>query len=206
MVPAVHLLIPVKPTATGKSRLADPRRRELAVAFALDTLLAARQVPQVRITVVTDDPDVASATDRLGCGVAADPTPGDLNAAMLELADRVDRTGVLLADLPALRADELETALDAARGSAQAFVADRHGSGTTLYVADAADFAPAFGPGSAARHGRSATAIEGVLPGLRLDVDDTEDLTAAFALGLGPHTAAVLARARRGTTSAPGPR
>ena len=54
---------------------------------------------------------------------------------------------------------------------------------------------PAFGP-ALARAAPAAGAVElaGELPGLRRDVDDPADLDEAVALGVGPHTAAVLGR------------
>ena len=74
---------------------------------------------------------------------------------------------------------------------------DASGSGTTLYAArPGARFQPRFGPRSAEQH-RAAGAAELSLPGLaglRRDVDQPRDLSAASDLGVGPHTAAVAAR------------
>jgi 2-phospho-L-lactate guanylyltransferase len=98
----------------------------------------------------------------------------------------------LVGDLPALRPEELADALTAAAGHPRAFVPDAEGAGTTLLaVRPGVSLAPAFGAGSAARHGSGAVALDAG-PGLRRDVDTAADLQAAADVGLGPATAAVL--------------
>ena len=98
----------------------------------------------------------------------------------------------LCADLPALRPDELATAL-ASITSPTAYVADAAGTGTTLYAATYDKFAPRFGIDSAAAHAAGGAApVAGVLAGLRQDVDDLISLQAAVALGVGPPTRAAL--------------
>ncbi|MQS07119.1 hypothetical protein FNX48_008020 [Streptomyces sp. IF17] len=93
-------------------------------------------------------------------------------------------------DLPALRPEELERVLLAARAP-RCFVPDAEGTGTTMLTV-APDTAPdpRFGPDSRARH-RESGALELVLsdvPGARRDVDTGADLLAALELGVGPHT------------------
>jgi 2-phospho-L-lactate guanylyltransferase len=61
---------------------------------------------------------------------------------------------------------------------------------------------PQFGIGSAARHDTLGARLEAG-PGLRCDVDTAEDLDAAESLGLGPATAAVLARWTRNIARSP---
>jgi 2-phospho-L-lactate/phosphoenolpyruvate guanylyltransferase len=206
-VPPTVVVLPVKRPAFAKSRLAtlgDDVRRELAAAFARDALAAALGAAGVdEVVVVTDDPTLTEHARGAGCRVLSDP--GELNAALRAAADTLPpETFVvaLCADLPALTAPDLEAALAAMRGEA-AFVADRQGTGTTVYAAPRAEFAPAFGAGSAARH-RAAGAAEvpGELVTLRLDVDDEPSLAAAEQVGLGAHTRAALdaARSRDGRT------
>jgi 2-phospho-L-lactate guanylyltransferase len=75
------------------------------------------------------------------------------------------------------------------------FLSDAAGSGTTVYAAlSPADFAPAYGPESAARHrAAGAVSLDGAgLAAVRRDVDTPEDLAAAKALGVGPRTRQVL--------------
>lgn len=201
--PETLVLLPVKPPAVGKSRLTHVPpgvRRELARAFALDTLAAVLATPGVdRVLVLTGDRELAGTAAAWGVGVAPDPVPGDLNATLSAAASGVapgTLVVALCADLPALRPGDLAAALGgfrALRGS-PAFVADADGTGTTTYAATPVRFAPRFGRGSAAAHGADgAVGLTEPLESLRADVDDRAGLERARALGVGPHTAAVLA-------------
>lgn len=198
------VVIPVKVLARAKSRLAalaGPRRAQLALAFAYDTVSAVLAVPIVaRVVVVTDDPIARSELAALGAAVVADEA-GGLNADGLNGALRLGaaasdaRTGIagLAADLPALRPAELTRALRRV-GSGPAFVPDALDVGTTLYaVPPGSPFQPMFGGRSRERHARhGATELRlDDAPGLRRDVDTPEDLMAAVALGVGRRTAPV---------------
>jgi 2-phospho-L-lactate guanylyltransferase len=199
-----RLLVPVKPLAAAKSRLAPVAggmRSRLALAMALDTVehaLSARLV--AGIVVVTDDAEVARAVRPLGADVLSG-APRGLNAALQHAAARVldSSTGspvaALTADLPALSSAELDRALRESREWPRAFVADASGLGTTmLCVRSGGPLLPAFGAGSARRHAANgAHAVGAGLATLRRDVDEVTDLQAAVRLGLGAHTAAVLA-------------
>jgi 2-phospho-L-lactate guanylyltransferase len=58
-------------------------------------------------------------------------------------------------------------------------VPSRDGDGTNVLAwAEAGSFAPAFGPGSAARHLAAAGAVRVDEPGLAFDVDTVADLAA----------------------------
>jgi 2-phospho-L-lactate/phosphoenolpyruvate guanylyltransferase len=198
------MVIPVKVLALAKSRLtglAGPRRAELALAMAADTVAAAAACPAVdAVIVVTDDAAAAAELSGLGALVLPDE-PGDgLNPALAFGAAYSDqhwpgrgRAG-LAADLPALGPAELGRALARAAVVGQAFVADAAGTGTTMYTAGpGAAFRPRFGLGSRAAH-LAAGAVELALPGLdglRRDVDTVADLRDAARIGLGPRTAAL---------------
>jgi 2-phospho-L-lactate guanylyltransferase len=217
------VVIPVKVLAQAKSRLgvlAGPRRPELALAMAADTVSAVLCCPDVaRVFAVTSDAVVTGQLSSLGAIVVAEPgssrahdlessleaegIPDDrLNAALVHGAQAARQwpgSGIaaLSADLPALRPYELSRALRAATAlpaGRAAFVADAQGVGTTLYAApDWADFRPQFGGASRRRHA-AAGARELLLddiPGLRRDVDTPEDLRTAVGLGAGPRTMAV---------------
>jgi 2-phospho-L-lactate guanylyltransferase len=128
------VVIPVKVLAHAKSRLAvlaGPRRAEMALAFAGDTVSAVLAVPIVaRVVVVTADSVVRRELSALGAVVVQDTTTS-LNDA-LQLGATGLSTGVagLTADLPALRPGELARALGhIQRGPA--FVPDADGVGTT---------------------------------------------------------------------------
>lgn len=205
---AWSVIVPVKQTTRGKSRLTGftaEHRRELALAFALDTVAAALPVVGVRrVVVVTNDPDAAEF-ERLGASVIADAPDAGLNAAFLHGAHHVshlDPTSGLVAlagDLPALTPDTLETALRAAPPG-RWFVADSVGTGTTTLGASGTRLAPSFGPHSRAEH-RASGAAELDMSGLtrlRRDVDTEVDLQDAIRLGVGVHTGEALSRHRLG--------
>ncbi|MFF5161259.1 2-phospho-L-lactate guanylyltransferase [Streptomyces sp. NPDC000348] len=202
------LVVPLKPLDRAKSRLSDTAddvlRPGLALAFAQDTVAAALECPAVRdVVVVTDDTLASRELAALGAGTIPDEPRGGLNAALTHAAAVVGATrraacvAALNADLPALRPPELTRVLDAAAAFPRAFLADAAGLGTTLLAASRGrELRPFFGPGSRARH-RESGAVELGLDGVdsvRQDVDTGEDLRAALALGVGPHTAAVAAR------------
>ena len=205
------VVVPVKPPALGKSRLVgltDEQRRELAEAFALDTVAAARATTGVEaVLVVTDDFRLASALRGEGVEVMPDGVSEDLNETLVQAAAEVVRRWpgtvpvALCADLPGLLSDELaavlaEATAEVAAGRA-AFVRDRAGIGTTLYAAPADAFAPSFGLDSAAAHVRGgAVEIGSAAASVRADVDDLADLGAALVAGVGPHTTRASGRTR----------
>jgi len=201
------VLIPVKPTAIGKSRLDLPGadRVTLARAIALDTIAAAAACAAVaQVFVVTDDGAlVALAFDIPGLRFVSEDdgtsTARGIDAAIAVGAaaagDGMPRAA-LLGDLPALRPEDLQAALTAASGIDRGVAADAEGTGTTLVTArHGIALRTAFGADSFARH------LElGCLPldiaaasTLRRDVDTATQLEAAAALGVGPRTARVLA-------------
>ncbi|MDR7253550.1 2-phospho-L-lactate guanylyltransferase [Nocardioides sp. BE266] len=212
--PRCVVVVPVKPPAFGKSRLVgltDEQRRELAEAFALDTVQAALSTTGVEaVLVVTDDFRFAATVSELGCAVMPDGASEDLNATLVQgAAESVRRWPeavpvALCADLPALRPDELAVVLAEAAELVAAgqsvFVRDRAGVGTTLYAAPADRFEPEFGIDSAARHsGAGAIEVGAGATSVRTDVDDFADLGAALVTGVGPHTSR--ASERRATPS-----
>ena len=204
--PDWHLVVPVKGGASAKSRLHPPAgvdREELALALATDCLSACcAGMPPARVVVVTSDERVAQMAAGLGARVVADPAAG-LNAAAAAGRDFVlteepdGAVAVLLGDLPALRAEDLTTALGAAAAYPRAVVPDAAGGGTVLLTALAgADLVPAFGTGSSRRHqGAGHHLLDLDLPRLRTDVDDDAGLQAALSLGVGPATRRTLGAA-----------
>ena len=202
------LVIPLKPLALAKSRLADTAtdalRPGLALAFAEDTVAAALASAAVRdVAVVTDDTLAGHALAELGARIVPDTPRAGLNAALAHAAavvrgSRPDSPlAALNADLPALRPSELTRVLDAAAEFPRAVLPDAAAIGTTLLaVAPGRELLPAFGTDSRSRHRASGaqelrlTAVDSV----RQDVDTGDDLRAALALGVGPRTAAVAAR------------
>jgi 2-phospho-L-lactate guanylyltransferase len=204
------VLMPVKVLAQAKSRLAGlagPRRGELALALACDTVTAVLGCDEAaRVIVITDDQVAAAALAALGALVVPDEPRDGLNAALRHGAAHAaarwpgSGTAALSADLPALRPEQIGRALRAAAAWPTAFVADAAGDGTTLYTAvPGAAFRPAFGLASRARHGAGGAVELGLdgIPGLRRDVDTPSDLRGAVTLGLGPHSAPLAAELLR---------
>jgi len=154
------------------------------------------------VIVVTAEPAAAAAARDAGAHVVHDPDEsGQSAAAARGIAAAVERGAerVLLVpgDCPALDPDEVARLL--ARPEGAVIVPDRHGTGTNaLLLTPPNAIAPAFGPGSRARHEAAADAAEVDraalrLPALTLDVDTPEDLAALRESGrLGPRTAATL--------------
>ncbi|MFF3616356.1 2-phospho-L-lactate guanylyltransferase [Streptomyces sp. NPDC002580] len=202
------LVIPLKPLARAKSRLADTAsdavRPGLALAFAQDTVAAALACAAVRdVAVVTGDARAGRELSALGARVVADEPGGGLNAALAHGAgfvrsrDPESAVAALNADLPALRPLELARVLAAAMEFPRAFLADAAAIGTTLLTASPGlELRPAFGGDSRARHRASGAAELGLdaVDSVRRDVDTRDDLRAALALGVGPRTAAAAAR------------
>lgn len=201
------LVVPLKPLSRAKSRLGraagEDARPRLALAFAQDTVAAALACARVRdVVVVTDDAAAGAALSALGARIVPDVPAAGLNAALAHGARsvRLHRTAAavaaLNADLPALRPAELARVLDFASAFPRAFLRDAAGIGTTFLSAGrGVELRPAFGGPSGARHLASGAAeiAAGGLDSVRQDVDTGEDLRAALALGLGPHTARIAA-------------
>ena len=190
------VIAPVKRLDRAKTRIsARPalERRSLALAFAVDTVRAALACERVgTVVVASDDAEVRSAVSALGARWVPDVEGAGLNdlidtvAAGLRLEEPDAALAALVADLPALRTDELRRALVAAGEVPRGFAADAARPGSLLD--------PRFGPRSRAAHAASgAVALEpGPIPGLRRDVDTEVDLWDAGRLGLGPATAALV--------------
>ncbi|KII00096.1 2-phospho-L-lactate guanylyltransferase [Streptomonospora alba] len=202
------LVVPVKRLERAKSRLAGAAelpRGELALAVACDTVMAAVAAERVgAVFAVTEDGRAAAALSALGARVVGDEPGTGLNPALEYGAAEAERAHpswgrcALSADLPALRPGELDDVLALAQGAEQSFLSDTPGVGTTLYAArPGARFAPAFEGGSRWRHlaGGAAELDGSAAPSLRRDVDTPADLREAVLLGVGPHTAKLLADA-----------
>lgn len=199
------VVVPVKPSARGKSRLdvEGVGRADLARAIALDTLASAAACELVaQVVVVSDDAALAREAATIpALRFVPEGEPRGLDAAVATGVAAVDPGGrmpraALLGDLPALRSGDLADALRAASSVDRAVVADAEGTGSTLVTAGVGvEWASSFGEGSLARHtalGFHALPIADAST-LRRDVDTAEQLAAAAALGLGPRTAALLA-------------
>ncbi|WP_436702369.1 2-phospho-L-lactate guanylyltransferase [Nocardioides sp. BYT-33-1] len=207
---AFQVLVPVKELELAKSRLAMPEaaRRELALAFVLDTVATVVRCAAVGgavggvvgdVVVGTRDAYVASRVVDLGARVVVPPAPGELNGDIAWALGRMAPgrpTAVLVSDLPAISAADLAEALvRASRRGVPCRVADFGGAGTTLLTAPEGRIEPRFGDDSAGRHVAAGMEPLGEdLLALRCDVDDVHALRRAIRLGVGPHTTATLRR------------
>jgi len=189
--PGWWVVVPVKDTARGKSRITAPPglRSRLARALAADTLAAAVAAAGVQavLAVVDTEADVALAA---AAGARSVPAAGaGLTAAVaagIAAAPAGAPVAVLLGDLPAARPADIAAVLAAVRPGEAVFVADAAGTGTTLVAGRGPRLHPLFGPGSAQAHRdagfRDLAAAGGVSAGLRHDVDTAADLAAVAGL------------------------
>lgn len=211
------VVLPIKRLDDAKqrlsARLAAPDRRALMAAMLEDVLAALQRVRVAHeLVVVTRDADAERAARAHGARMVADPgDAGHSAAASLgigsALARGAKRVLLIPGDCPLLAPADLEALLrlpPAARGRV-VVVPDREGAGTNVLLLEPpVVIAPAFGPGSHARHVEAAQSagvpVHTERPAsLTLDVDTPADLCAlAEALAedpdAAPRTAAVLAR------------
>jgi 2-phospho-L-lactate guanylyltransferase len=143
--------------------------------------------------------EVARAGDRWSSSRRRRRTETSSDAAGLDTGTTRPPVAVLLGDVPALRARDLDAALDVAARHPLAYVPDAEGTGTTLATAREGEALDAhFGQDSAARHAAAGFADlvaehpGAIAPGLRRDVDTAAELREAVALGVGARTSAVL--------------
>ncbi|MBD5802692.1 2-phospho-L-lactate guanylyltransferase [Azoarcus sp. Aa7] len=180
-------LVPLKARRLGKSRLAgvlDEAARASLVQSMLERVLAAladaREIE--RIAVVCCEPE------RVPPGVLSLPDSGQgLNDALAAGASRLwargaDELLVIHADLPLVRAADIDRFVRCGRSQGMALAADRHGTGTNaLFVASVMDFSFRFGAHSLSRHLAAAHA-RGIAPALpeldslAFDIDTPADL------------------------------
>jgi 2-phospho-L-lactate guanylyltransferase len=184
-------ILPVKTFGRAKQRLGDAidDRPQLAAAMVADVLDALAEVRGL------DGVIVVSADDIVGPGGGVEWVHDPLEAGQSSAAARGVRAAVargaarvllVPGDCPALDAAEVDALLTGAEPGV-VIVPDRHGSGTNALLLDPPTvIAPAFGPGSFARHaalaaGAGARVRVGRLPSLELDVDTPGDLAALQA-------------------------
>ncbi|MFN3929551.1 MAG: 2-phospho-L-lactate guanylyltransferase [Thermoflexus sp.] len=155
---AIWLLIPVKRLERAKSRLAPrlSRRARMRLAWLLTrrTLRVVARVPEVRVLVVSADPQVLALARSMGMDVYFDEWE-DLNRALTAarryaVRHGAEAIGVLPIDLPNLTPEAIRALLQADfpdRGLV--LVPDRQGQGTNALLLRPPEALPfQFGPGS----------------------------------------------------------
>lgn len=189
-------LVPVKPFAQGKSRLAGrlglTGRKELSrwmLGRVLDALEGASTLKGG--LVVSKDPEAWSLARERGIEFLAEASP-DLNGALLEGVAHLRELGaggvlVLPADLPLLLAAEVENLVaegapfGLGRPGVIASPSRREEGTNALFLKPPDALVPSFGPDSFLRHRREALE-RGVAfkpfysPGFSLDIDLPQDL------------------------------
>ncbi|MFD1722480.1 2-phospho-L-lactate guanylyltransferase [Amnibacterium endophyticum] len=197
------VLVPIKRFEDGKQRLGErPDRAALAEAFARDTLEAVAGSPRVKMVLVqTDDPAlVGDLRLPVAVTVRTQRSVGLNNAIGEGLRYAQDSwpdygIAVLLGDVPALSAEDLDRTLELAEEVPLGMVPDAAGTGTVMITGQPGmPLLPAFGPGSADRHRNLGHRMLRASDRLRRDVDTLEDLEIAARLGVGTRTAALLRR------------
>jgi 2-phospho-L-lactate guanylyltransferase len=210
-----HVVLPLKGSPDAKSRLELPRPQRLAVvrAMAADTLAAVSAAPGVvATTIVSRTPDLGLPTMTTSVAVDVVVQPGwaaSLNEALTwfcaEVADPSTPLAVVVADLPALRPESVADVLRQALDHPSVLVDDAEGYGTTVLTARTPDLLqPRFGDRSAAAHRRAGAVLLTASRDARRDIDTMDDLRQGQEIGLGPHTAALIADAERNDEPAGG--
>lgn len=189
------VVVPVRPLAEGKSRLApvldaDARRR-LNERFLLSTLdLAKAVVGPARVLVVSRCADALALARAAGVATLRELGAGGLNAALRQGAVHLARRGatalmVLPVDLPLARPADLEALIRlSGRRPGVVIAGDRADTGTNaLVVRPPRGIRFRFGPHSRAAHLREARrqGLRAVLvsrPALAFDVDTPADYAA----------------------------
>jgi 2-phospho-L-lactate guanylyltransferase len=188
--------VPVKDLSAAKQRLANVltlvERDELARAMLRDVLRALAAADLDRVWVVTREPEAAAIARALGAEPLAEAENRGHTAAVALAQAEAARRGARVfltvpGDVPRATGDELRELARAADAGAPAFVPSRSGLGTNGVALAPPDSMPlTFGEPSFARHLETARR-HGLaprvlpLPGLGLDIDGPEDLTALLA-------------------------
>ncbi len=187
-------VLPIKRFAHAKQRLDLDDRAAVMREMVAGVLAAAAEASLDRLYVVTADADAAALAREHGAEVVEEgELRGHSAAAALGVAaarERGARRVLLVAgDCPLLTAADLDDLLaehgdDEAGAPGVVVLADRHGTGTNGLLLTPPDvIAPAFGPGSCARHVALAAAAGAACAvdhrvAFAVDVDTLDDLDA----------------------------
>ncbi|MEP0582667.1 MAG: 2-phospho-L-lactate guanylyltransferase [Roseibium sp.] len=205
----IWALIPVKPFADAKSRLSSVltpnQRAQLAQAMFRDTHAATALAKGLDgIAVVTKDPVAAEIARSIGARVIQDQTQ-DLNSALttarVALQKQLGAINLIIipADLPALKASDIEGLVEAHRTPTQIILSpDHEGDGTNMLLTGSqTDFPYAFGAASYQRHlslskdlGYEATTFKSAR--VSADLDNPSDIGRIWQYEPGQHTKQVL--------------
>jgi 2-phospho-L-lactate guanylyltransferase len=187
----VWALVPVKPLAQAKSRLApllsQCERAALARCMMRDVLAALRSTQAFAgIALLTADRTIAAETAEFACRVLTDDTRQDLSVNLDVAAGRLAAKGaetvvIVPADLPCLSGEDVSALLGAHAHGVTVVPAAMDGgtNGLAMTPPDAGQCH--FGPDSARRH-LAAARLRGFaaallpLPGFARDMDTVDDV------------------------------
>lgn len=182
------LVLPVKPFAEGKSRLASAlpatERERLARTCFLHVLETVRSAAaDLRVEVHSRCPEVLKLSGSAAVREQGDTLNAVLEAARQQALKRADTHFIILfADLPLLAVADVQVLVQATRRTGLALAPDRAGTGTNaLGLSLACDLPFLFGQNSSARfmaaaHARGYVPERVLTPGLATDLDTPEDL------------------------------
>jgi 2-phospho-L-lactate/phosphoenolpyruvate guanylyltransferase len=189
----ITALVPAKALDQAKGRLAEllseHERRSLSLVMLADVLRALNSARGVdRTFVVSPDQDILRDAERFGADPISQPhSLSGINEALkhsLKVISLEEPTAllVLLADVPAVTSDEIESILSALPRDVGAVICPSRAEGTSalaLRPPDVVDFR--FGPNSLAQHEQEASARGVPLQVMRFDsllndVDEPDDL------------------------------
>jgi len=200
--------VPIKDLNVAKQRLASvltlAEREQLARAMLRDVLRALGGAGFDHVWVVTREPAVEAIARVLGAEPLAEAENRGHTAAVALAQAEAARRGARVfltvpGDVPRVTADELKELAGAAGDGAPAFVPSRSRLGTNgVALAPPGAMPLTFGEPSFARHLDTARARNLAprvltLPGLGLDIDTPEDLTALAAETVPTETGALVA-------------
>jgi 2-phospho-L-lactate guanylyltransferase len=189
----ITALVPAKALDQAKGRLAEllseHERRSLSLVMLADVLRALNSARGVdRTFVVSPDQDILRDAERFGADPISQPhSLSGINEALkhsLKVISLEEPTAllVLLADVPAVTSDEIESILSALPRDIGAVICPSRAEGTSalaLRPPEVIDFR--FGPNSLAQHEQEASARGVPLQVMRFDsllndVDEPDDL------------------------------
>lgn len=183
--------IPVKPFGVAKQRLSPVLsagdRSALGKAVAANTAREAARTG-AGVAIVTGDTGVARWAHAIGIDVIWETAAAGLDGAARDVvaaAAAQDAAWMVLhADLPLIRAADLQAAIDLWEPGRRVIAPSYDGGTSLLMGSEPVEFS--FGPGSFHRHLQAAGGAAAVVvrTGLALDLDTPRDFAAAKALGL----------------------
>ena len=189
-VPRVTAIVPMKPLAESKTRLAGvlstDQRGELVLGMLRQVLTAVRETGIDEVWVVGGDTRVRTAAEDMGA-IWWDEFGNDLNDTLRIGFEKVSAQGnsalYVAGDLPFLKSIDLHGIVNATRRQTHITLAPARRDGGTngILVPHGITFTPDLGPRSFPRHLAKAAEL-GISaafcysPGVALDLDIPEDL------------------------------